>query len=169
MNAIVWFLIALTAIVLTGWIVSKVTGSKMWPLDDWKYDDGETIVWRDDAADVAAIPTMGQAVVMRPARLHRWKVVVTDRRILAANKALGGKHVVTYVLYPGPGAGDAANKLGGGLLTTGYQTIVIKPGVANRYTDQGYVALQPDPASASSTNLAEIRVYTDQLATFPLP
>ena len=43
-------------------------------IESWQFDDGETVLWRDDAADVVIIPKLGQAVSMTPARLHRWPV-----------------------------------------------------------------------------------------------
>lgn len=169
MPAIAWFLVVLAAIALIGWIVSKGTGSRTWALDDWHYDDGETIVWRDDAADVAVIPKLGQSRVIRPPRLHRWKVITTTTRVIMATKAMGGKYVVMYVLYPGHATGDDSKKIDGGLLTTGYQTIVVVPGAVTAHGDEGYVTLEPEPTDRSSTNVAEVRIYSDLLTTFRLP
>lgn len=169
MMAIVLFLLVLGAIALVGWGVSKRTGSHMWPLDDWHYDEGETIVWRDDAADVAVIPTLGQALVMRPPRLHRWKVIVTTTRVIMATKAIGGKYVVMHVLSPGHAAGGDSRKIDGGLLTTGYQTLVIVPDAVTIHADESYVVLEPETSEPSSTNISEVRIYTDLLTTFRLP
>ena len=169
MPAVAWFLVVLGAIALIGWIVSKGTGSRTWPVDDWPYDKGETIVWRDDAAYVALIPKLGQSKVMRPPRLHRWKVITTTTRVIMATKAIGGKYIVVYVLYPGHATGEDSRKIDGGLLTTGYQTIVVVPGAVTAQTNDGYVTLEPDPSEPSSTNVAEVRIYTDLLTTFCLP
>jgi hypothetical protein len=73
MTAVLLFVAALAAIVLVGWIVSKAKGSKAYFIESWQFDDGETVLWRDDDADVAIIPKLGQAAVMTPARLHRWR------------------------------------------------------------------------------------------------
>lgn len=169
MAAIGWFLAALAAIVLIGWAVKKRTGSHMWPLDDWAFDTGETIAWRDDAADVAVIPTAGQARVMHPARLHRWKVITTTTRMILAQKALGGKYVVMFVLWPGETPNEDRNRLDGGLLSTGYRTIVVTPGAIATHVDQGYVALTPVRGERSSTNISQIRIYTDLATSFRLP
>jgi len=169
MKSLLWFGLALVAIVLIAWIVSKVTGSHTWPLDDWKFEEGETVAWRDDAADVATIPKTNQGAIVKPPRLHRWKVIATNKRVLLADKAVGGDYLVLYALYPGSAPGEDSKKADGGLLTTGYQTIVIKPGVIDLHLDDGYLALVPKPDEPSSTNMAEIRIYTDLPKTFRLP
>ncbi|HVO31033.1 MAG TPA: hypothetical protein VMV18_09865 [bacterium] len=166
------FLAALAGIALLGWIVSKVTGSHAYLLEDWKFNDGESVVWRDDAADVTLIPKLGQAVNMTPIRLHRWSVVVTNQRVIAANKAaFGGKHMVMQVLYPGAAPGGDSKKIDGGLLTTGYQTLVIEPSGMKAHLDSKppYIELTPKDSEPSSTNLSEVRIYTESGATFRLP
>ena len=105
---------------------------------------------------------------MRPLRLHRWKVITTTTRFIMATKALGGKYVVMYVLYPGHAASDDSKKIDGGLLTTGYRTLVVLPN-ATTHADKGYVALKPEPSEPSSTNISEVRVYTDLFTTFRMP
>ena len=145
MNALLIFIAACAAIVAFGWIVSKITGSRAWFIEDWVFDPGETIIWRDDRADVLVVPRLGQAVIMRPMRLHRWPMVVTNRRILIANKTFTGRQMIRYVLYPGTAPDGQSKHLGGGLLTRGYETLVIQPGVMtphpnDRFQSQ-YVAL----------------------------
>ena len=171
MKALLLFVVALAAIVIVGWTVSKCTGSHTWLLEDWKYNEGETIVWHDDAADVAMIPRAAQSVVMRPPRLHRWEVIVTTQRILVCDKALEGKQLVKYVLYPGVAPGSDSKRADGGLLSTGYETLVIQPGVVTSHLDEThpYLVLKPAPDEPSSINLSEIRIFTDLSKTFRLP
>jgi hypothetical protein len=164
-----WFVCALAAIVLLGWSVKRRTGSRTWTLDDWVYTDGEHVVWRDDDADIAKIPMLGKAVFTSPARLHRWQVVATNERVILAEKAFGGKHIVMMVLQPGRAASADSKKIGGGLFTTGYETIVVLPGDVTRHVEEGYLVVKPDPAEPSSANLAEIRIYTERAETFRLP
>src|SRR5215212_4820359 len=106
MTAVLLLVAACAAIAIAGWIVSKAKGSRASFIESWQYDDGETILWRDDAADVAVIPKLGQARFMTPARLHRWPVVVTSSRVLIGNKTLTGKGMVRYVLYPVSAPGE---------------------------------------------------------------
>ena len=171
MKAILFFLLALAAIVAIGVIVSKLNGSHTWPLATWKFNDGETVLWRDNAADVATIPKTGQAVVTQPPRLHRWTVIVTNQRLIVADKDLRGDSLVKYVLYPGTAPGSDSKRSDGGLFSTGYETIVIQPGVVAPHLDgdHPYVALKPAPDEPSSINLSEIRIYTDLGKTFRLP
>jgi hypothetical protein len=166
-----YFILALAGIVLIGWIVSKVTGSRAFFIEDWKFNDGETVLWRDDQSDTYLIPELGQSVVMSYARLHRGAVVVTNQRILVGSLPLfGKKHMVQYVLYPTK-VNDQSDRLDGGLLTTGYQTIVFDPGTLDVQTKETktYVDLTPSKREASSTNLQTIRIFTDLATTFRLP
>jgi hypothetical protein len=173
MNAVLLFVAALCAIVLVGWIISKATGSKAFFIEGWRYDEGETILWRDDAADVLVIPKLGQAKVMTPARLHRWPVVVTSSRVIIGNKTLTGKGMVKYVLYPNAAPDEQSSHLDGGLLTRGYSTVVIQPDAGLDHlvgdTKHPYVTLTPVEGERSSTNLSEFRIYTDRGAEFRLP
>ena len=59
MTAVLLFVAALAAIVLVGWIVSKAKGSKAYFIESWQFDGGETILWRDDAADIVVVPKRG--------------------------------------------------------------------------------------------------------------
>ena len=172
MNAVLGFITACAAIVLVGWIVSKITGSHARFLEDWAFEPGEHVLWRDDAADVMIIPRWGGAVVMRPIRTRRWAVAVTDQRIILANRTFTGKRMVQYVLYPTHAPDGQSGKLGGGLLTRGYATMVIQPNVATAHQGErfqpDYVALAPVAAEVSSFNIAEIRIYSDDVAGFHL-
>ena len=63
-----------------------------------------------------------------------------------------------------------SDKYGGGLLTRGYQSIVIEPQLSTHTDgDKPYVELVPASGHASSTNLSRIRIYTDDAAGFVLP
>ena len=165
------FIAACAAIVLVGWTVSKITGSHAWYIESWKYNDGESIIWRDDRADVGIIPKLGQAVVMRPMRYHRWPVVVTNQRIIIGNKSFTGKQMVKYVLYPGSSPDAESKRTDGGLFSRGYSTLVIQSGVSHSHLDgkYPYVALTPIDAEPSSINLSQIRIYSDSVASFRLP
>jgi hypothetical protein len=163
----IWFLVACGAIVAGGWLVSRVTGARSHYLDQWKLEDGESILWRDDAADVYLIPRLGQARKMSFARLRRQTVMVTNRRIVVAARPLfGQRRIVQHVLVA---AGDAnSERLDGGLFSAGYQTLVIGPGIGRHLEDaKPHLDLVPASGHPSSTNLATIRVFTDQGAGFP--
>ena len=172
MTAVLLFVAACGVIALVGWIISKAKGSHAFFIESWQFDDGETILWRDDAADVAVIPKMGQAVSMTPARLHRWPVVVTNSRVIIGNKTLIGKAMVKYVLYPTVAPDGQSNHLDGGLLSRGYSTVVIEPEVERDHLRDDvrhpYISLTPVDGERSSTNISHIRIYTDLGATFRL-
>jgi hypothetical protein len=172
MTAVLLFVAACAAIALVGWIVSKAKGSHAYFIESWQFDEGETIVWRDDAADVVVVPQLGQAVSMTPARLHRWPVVVTSSRVIIGNKTLTGKAMVKYVLYPSVAPDGESKHLDGGLLSRGYSTVVIEREVDREHLGDDvrhpYVSLIPVEGERSSTNLSRIRIYTDLGATFRL-
>jgi hypothetical protein len=86
--------------------------------------------------------------------------------VLLGNKTFGGRQMVRYVLLTG--AADAeTQRRDGGLLTRGYSTLALAPGATLHPDAQPpYIALTPRPGLPSSTNLAEVRVYTDQGAGF---
>jgi len=172
MTPLLLLVAACSAIAIAGWIISKVTGSHAWYLEDWQFNDGETTLWRDDAADVSVIPKLGQAVVMTPVRLHRSAVVVTSERIVIGKKTLTGKQMVEYVLYPGEAPDSESKRIDGGLLTRGYSTLVIQRDVIRDHlgdeTRYPYVALTPLEGERSSVNVSEIRIYTDVGASFRL-
>lgn len=172
MTAVLLVVAACCAIALLGWIISKAKGSHAFFIESWQFDDGETILWRDDAADVAVIPKLGQAAFITPARLHRWPVVVTNSRVIIGNKTLTGKAMVQYVLYPTVAPDDQSNHLDGGLLSRGYSTVVIEPEVERDHLGDDvrhpYISLTPLDGERSSTNISHIRIYTDLGATFRL-
>jgi hypothetical protein len=171
MTAVLLFAAACGAIVIGGWIVSKVKGSHAFYIESWDFADGETILWRDDAADVVIIPKLGQAVSMTPARLHRWPVVVTNSRVIVGNKSLTGKAMVQYVLYPTFAPDGESKHLDGGLISRGYSTVVIEPEIERQHLEDArhpYLALIPVGSERSSTNISRIRIYTDLGATFRL-
>ena len=170
MKSVGYFLLALGVIVLIGWIVSKVTGSRAYFIEDWTFAEGETVLWRDDQSDTYVIPKLGQAAIMSFARMRRGAVVVTNQRILVGSLPITGKkHMVMYVLYPQPAPGT--EKLDGGLLTIGYQTIAYVPASLDVHAADAkpYVDLTPLDTENSSTNLQTIRIFTDQAGNFTLP
>jgi hypothetical protein len=172
MTAVLLFVAACGAIALVGWIVSKAKGSHAYFIESWLFDDGETILWRDDAADVVVVPKLGQAVSMTPARLHRWPVVVTSSRVIIGNKTLTGKAMVKYVLYQNLAPDGQSTHLDGGLLSRGYSTVVIEPEVGRDHLGDEvrhpYVSLTPVEGERSSTNISHLRIYTDLGTTFRL-
>jgi hypothetical protein len=173
MTGLIVFVVFCVVLVIGGWVVSKVKGSHAYFIESWAYDPGETILWRDDAADVMVIPKFGQGAVMTPARLHRWPVVVTSSRVLIGNKTLTGKAMVQYVLYPTSAPDGESKHIDGGLLSRGYATVVIQPTVELDHLGDDvhhpYVALIPVEGERSSANFSRIRIYTDLGATFRLP
>jgi hypothetical protein len=172
MTAVLVFLAACGAIVLIGWIVSKARGSHASVIETWQFDAGETVLWRDDGADVVVVPKLGQARNMTPPRLHRYPVVVTSSRVLIGNKTLTGKAMVQYVLYPAVAPDGESTHLDGGLLSRGYSTVVIASEVERDQLGDDvrhpYISLTPVDGKRSSTNISHIRIYTDVGATFRL-
>ena len=164
------FLAAIGAIVALAFIVSRITGARAHYLDDWKAEEGEQILFDDRQADTYLLPKLGQAKYNSYARLKRGFVIVTNRRILAGTRpAFTKRWMIQYMMYAERAPGDASDAIGGGLLTRGYQTFVVEPGSLRKEAEQGraFVELTPSPAAASSLNLAAIRIYTDEAASFP--
>ena len=79
--------------------------------------------------------------------------------------------MIQYMIYPERAGAADSDKLGGGLLTRGYQTFLLEPGAIERTTEgkKPFVLLTPSPAARSSLNVEAIRIYTDRAAEFPLP
>jgi hypothetical protein len=170
MKALLLFVGVCCGIVVVAWLVSKITGARAFYVEDWKLDDGEQELWRDDAADVYSIPELGQARVMSFARLHRSAVRVTNKRVLVGARPLfSKKHMVQQVLYLEAPPSGQSEHVGGGLVTVGYSTLVIRPEVEAHLDDKKpYVDLTPASGHASSTNLWRIRIFTDAGSTFRL-
>lgn len=157
------------------WAIGKYTGARAHYLETWPFEPDETVAWRDDRADIYLLPTMARPAIDRPLRLHRYRVVVTTRRILVATRELfTGKQRITYVLYVGAAPGSEDTGTFGGELKTGYRTLVVQRGslevrVGTPKQPSPCVALKPEPSVLSSFNCAEFRIYTDLHATFHLP
>ena len=170
--AILYFLAALAAIVFIAVIVSSLTGARSQYIEDWKPDAGERILYEDREADIYPVGKLGEATFTTYGRWRRGFVIVTNRRIIAGQRILfGRKSVIQQMLYPEAVRAPGSEKIGGGLLTRGYQTLLLEPGGIERRTDgkKPFVLLTPSPAAASSFNLAALRIYTDRAALFPLP
>jgi len=163
------------AMFAVAWIISRWTGGRPHYLETWQFEDGETVVWRDDRADIYVLTAMARPAVVRPLRLHRAKVLVTTRRILVAMRELfTGRQRVVHVLYVGAAPKSEDTGISGGQFKTGYQTIVVQQGVMDvrvgeKMQPSPYVALKPDRAVPSSFNCAEFRIYTDLHESFRLP
>jgi hypothetical protein len=166
------FLGAIAGIIAAGWIVSKITGSKAHFLEDWKLEEGETVLWQDNEADTFIITIRGRAMITSYARPRRGAVMVTNRRIIAGTKPLiGKKKMVQYVLLPAGTPSEPAETLHGGLMTIGYQTFLYLPETLEVHASdkKPFVDIRPDPGAKSSTNIEKIRIYTDNAASFKLP
>lgn len=170
MEALLLFVAACLAMVLVGWLVSRRTGAHAYFLENWTLEDGETITWRDDRVHVVILTLVSP--LRAPLRLRRWSALVTDRRILLANRTLTGKRMVIYVLCPGAPPDAESKGLGGGLLTRGYVTLAVRPDFIERRlvgTPRAHVALKPVVTEASSFNIGEIHIYSTFASTFRLP
>ena len=166
------FIGALAAIVALAFTVSRVTGARSHYIEDWKADPGEQVLFEDREADTYLVPALGQAVFTTYGRPRRGFVLVTNRRIIAGQRVLFGKRsVIQYMIYPERAQVEDSQKLGGGLLHRGFQSLLLKPGAIQRMTDgpKPFVLLTPSPAARSSFNVEAIRIYTDHAARFPLP
>ena len=171
MSALV-FIGLLAAIVALAFIVSRITGARSYYIEDWKADSGEQILFEDREADAYLVPELGQAQFTTYGRPRRGFVLVTNRRIIAGQRVLfGKKSVIQYMIYPEQPLVQDSQKLGGGLLTRGYQSFLLKPGAIQRTMEgsKPFVLLTPSPAARSSINVEAIRIYTDHAARFPLP
>ena len=171
MSALI-FIGVLAAIVALAFIVSRITGARSHYIEDWKPDPGVQILFEDREADVYLVPELGQAQLTTYGRPRRGFALVTNRRIIAGQRVLfGRKSVIQYMIYPERAGAPDSEKLGGGLLTRGYQSFLLEPGAIQRTTEgkKPFVLLTPSPAARSSFNVEAIRIYTDDAARFPLP
>src|SRR3954471_15383721 len=97
--ALLYFLGALVAIVLVATVVNRVTGTKAVYLETLELTPGERELWRDERADFATLPRLGQAAVMSYPRLRRHTVLWTNRRVLVAQKPLfSSRRMLTHQL-----------------------------------------------------------------------
>ncbi len=170
--AVLAFLAAIAGIIAAGWIISKITGSKAHFIEDWKFEEGETVLWQDNEADTFIITIRGRAMITTYARPRRGAVIVTNRRIIAGTEPLfGKKKMVQYVLLPAGTESEPAQTLHGGLMTIGYQTFLYLPESLEIHASEKkpFVDIRPDPNPKSSTNIEKIRIYTDRAADFKLP
>ena len=171
MSALI-FIGALAAIVALAFTVSRITGARSHYIEDWKADSGEQILFEDREADTYLVPALSKAVFTTYGRPRRGFVLVTNRRIIAGQRVLfGKKSVIQYMIYPEQTEVPDSQRLGGGLLTSGYQSFLFKPGGIHRMPEAAnpFVLLTPSPAARSSFNVEAIRIYTDHAARFPLP
>ena len=171
MSALI-FLGILVAFVVVAFVVSRITGARNHYLENWKPDEGEQVLFDDRQADTYLVPKVSRSNYNYFSRPRRGFVLVTDRRLLAGTKPLFSKRqMIQYVMYVGSAPDPAADSFGGGLLTRGYQTLVLDPEAFQRVMQDGkpYIVATPSPEAASSFNLKAIRIYTDHAAGMPLP
>jgi hypothetical protein len=168
--AFLYFIAALFGIVLVALVVNRATGTKATYLDAWVPDAGERELWRDAAADLATLPRLGQAAVMSYPRLRRHTVVWTNRRVVVAQQVLlSSKRMLTHQLCFALQASDdaanaAATAFAGGFYGRGFTTIACAAKTFGRVNDKDCVRLQPTADSGATLNLAEVYIFTDQLA-----
>ncbi len=172
MKSLLIFVAVLAGMVILGWIVSKITGSHAYYLNEWKFDPDETVVWQDPEADVVNFARTGQARFIWYPRLHRSRVIVTNKRIIVGKKTFSGKQQVVAVLWPRPSPDGNSAKLGGGLLTVGYESFSYDPEsmlLTHNRSDHTCIELTPMPDQMSSTNLKTFLIFSDHADTFQLP
>lgn len=157
------------------WLISRWTGGRPHYLETWRFEPDETVVWRDDRADVFILTTFARPAIARPLRLHRARVIVTTRCIIVAMSELfTGRQRVVYLLHPGAAPAGADTGPFGGEFKTGYRSLVVQAGIMDVRAGEAmqpspYIALKPDRSVPSSFNCAEFRIYTDLHESFRLP
>jgi hypothetical protein len=165
------FLGALVGLVGIAVTVNTVRGVRAHYLDDWRPEEGERTLFRDEEADTVIV-CVNRATFVSYARPRRGIVIVTNKRILAGTRVLfGRKRMLEYVMYTGSAPDEYSAMIDGGLFTVGYRTLVFLPDAIERVTSgkKPYVELKPSPSERSSINIDFIRIYTDRAQSFPVP
>ena len=167
-----YFLAALLGIVVFAMVVNRLTGTRASYLEALQFEPGEAELWRDAAADFAALPRFGQAARMSFPRLHRQVAVWTTRRLIVAQRALGSsKHMITHQVVfealPAPAekaARDAAREFGGGFYGRGFETLLAASHSLARVNDRECVRLVLAADSSAASNVIEAYLFSDRLA-----
>jgi hypothetical protein len=166
------FIGALAGIVLLAFVVSRITGARPLYLDTWTPDPGERILFDDRKVRIVTVlvPIAGrrEQVIIHP----RGFVLVTDRRIVAGQRPLFSKRfLIEYMIYTGHAPGADVQGFGAGVLSRGYASYVVVPGMIRRVAnvESPFVELTPSPEYRGSAGLVAIRIHTDRAASFPLP
>ncbi len=165
------FVGALVVIVGGAIVVNRVRGVSAHYLDAWSPEPGEERLIEDPAADFYVVPRLGQAKVMTFARLRRTHAVLTDARLVIAQKAaMSRRYMITHVLLlHGDGGAEAAElaKMTGGQFTKGYMVMSALPEhmTVDADGDKTYLRIVPEP-TASATNVEHCRLYSDMAALF---
>ena len=165
MTAILIFLGFLAALVAFAFIWAKVSGVSGLMLEDWKPDEGETVLFEDRDVRLLLTPHMGEGSDLRPNAF----VVVTNRRLLAGQRPLFGRgSMIGFIIYVGRAPGTDADGITGGMFQRGYKTLVVEP-IVERVVDgkKPYVEMTPSASAASSFNLKTFRIYTAKAGEFP--
>ena len=167
MNTVLAFAGALAAIVVLGFVVSRVRGGRAHYLDGWSPAPGERTLIEDRAADFYVVPRLGQARRMSFARLHRTHVVMTDVRMIIATRALLSKrYMITHMVHlVGDDAPAELGQLSGGLYSTGYTVVSARPSDMTVEDDGGkpYLRIVPEQ-TASGAMIEHCRLYSDDAA-----
>jgi hypothetical protein len=134
---------------------------------------GERELWRDEAADFATLPRLGQAAVMSYPRLRRHTVVWTNRRVVVAQKVLfSSKRMLTHqLIFDQPQTAgvshderEAAAAFAGGFYGRGFTTLICSTKALGVVNGKECVRLEPRPDAAASLNLVEVYVFSDRVA-----
>jgi hypothetical protein len=171
-NPLLTFVACLAGIVLFGFVISKLNGTKSQYLETFPLEASERVLWEDLAAD-SYLLLSARALRVSYRRWNRNAVRVTNTRIISGSKGLfGPKHVILHVLYPSDRRyPEEANTLTGGFFKFGYKVLVFERASAQPLSKDGkaFFELILSPSVGSSANAASFRIYSDALQTFALP
>lgn len=163
MSSLLIFAIALLSIVLIALIINFVTGTKAHYIDDFKPEPGESILWQDKKADAYLVPVFGRAFLTSYARMKWFTVIVTNRRIIAAQKVLfGSKRLIRFeVVFDGL----AAVKSPEIFYPRGYLLIQAERSGVDFGTqnDKPAMKIEPVPHSRDKNNVATVLIFSDEL------
>ena len=171
MAALLIFVGALVVIVGGAIVVNRVRGVRAHYIEDWSPEPGEERLLDDPRADFYVVPRLGQAKVMTFARLRRTHAVLTDTRLVIAQKAaMSRRHMITHMLLlHGDGGAEAAElaRMTGGQFTKGYIVMSARQEHMTVEADgeKRYLRIVPEP-TASATNVEHCRLYSDMAALF---
>ena len=150
-------------------VVNLLTGTKASYLETLVLADGERELWRDEAADFATLPALGQAAIMSYPRWRRHTALWTNQRVLVAQKVLfSSKRMLTHQLVfeavVKADARAAATEFSGGFYGRGFVTLVCASPALAKVNDKDCVRFRPTADSAAALNLVEAYLFSDRLA-----
>ncbi|MCE9598887.1 MAG: hypothetical protein K8S54_13050 [Spirochaetia bacterium] len=163
MNSILIFAVCLLLIVIIAKVVNSVTGTKAHYIEDFVPESGESVRWRDDKADSYLVPVFGRALVNSYARMKRFTVILTNRRIIVGQKALFvSKRMIQFeVAFDAQTAKQSPEIFyPRGYLLLQADRSAVDFGTQN---DKPCLKLEPVAASRDKNNVASILIFTDDL------